>query len=116
MCIRDSPSTSFDCSGFVSYVLTNSGLCNTGRLGAQGLYNISTPVSKMCIRDSLPAARARFARIETDTLNRFKVMGAAAHVLDGKERLELLHGILHPCLLYTSCIAGIFPRKCWRGV
>lgn len=40
-----SPSTSFDCSGFVSYVLTNSGLCNTGRPGAQGLYNISTPVS-----------------------------------------------------------------------
>ena len=39
------PSTSFDCSGFVSYVLTNSGLCNTGRLGAQGLYNICTPVS-----------------------------------------------------------------------
>ena len=46
--------------------------------------------------ENLPAARARFARIETDTLNRFKVMGAAAHVLDGKERLELLHGILHP--------------------
>ena len=40
-----SPETSFDCSGFVSYVLTNSGLRNTGRLGAQGLYNISTPVS-----------------------------------------------------------------------
>lgn len=40
-----SPSTSFDCSGFVSYVLTNSGLCNTGRVGAQGLYNLSTPVS-----------------------------------------------------------------------
>ena len=40
-----SPETSFDCSGFVSYVLTNSGLYNTGRLGAQGLYNISTPVS-----------------------------------------------------------------------
>lgn len=39
------PETSFDCSGFVSYVLTNSGLYNTGRLGAQGLYNISTPVS-----------------------------------------------------------------------
>ena len=37
--------TSFDCSGFVSYVLTSTGLCNTGRLGAQGLYNISTPVS-----------------------------------------------------------------------
>ena len=40
-----SPETSFDCSGFVSYVLTNSGLYNTGRLGAQGLYNISTRVS-----------------------------------------------------------------------
>ena len=39
------PETSFDCSGFVSYVLTNSGLYNTGRLGAQGLYNISTRVS-----------------------------------------------------------------------
>ena len=31
--------------GFVSWVLTNSGLCNTGRLGAQALYGISTPVS-----------------------------------------------------------------------
>ena len=40
-----SPETSFDCSGFVSYVLTNSGLYNTGRLGAQGLYNISRRVS-----------------------------------------------------------------------
>ena len=40
------PSTSFDCSGFVSYVLTNSGLVNTGRLGAQGLYNVCTPVSR----------------------------------------------------------------------
>ena len=40
------PQTSFDCSGFVSYVLTNSGLYNTGRLGAQGLYNISTTVSQ----------------------------------------------------------------------
>ena len=40
------PQTSFDCSGFVSYVMTNSGLYNTGRLGAQGLYNISTPVSQ----------------------------------------------------------------------
>jgi len=39
------PDTSFDCSGFVSYVLTNSGLVNTGRLGAQGLYNVCTPVS-----------------------------------------------------------------------
>ena len=46
--------------------------------------------------DSIQAARARFSRIEADTLNRFKVMGAGAHVLDGRERLALLHGILHP--------------------
>ena len=39
------PNTSFDCSGFVSWALTESGVCNTGRLGAQGLYNICTPVS-----------------------------------------------------------------------
>ena len=39
------PNTSFDCSGFVSWALTQSGVCNTGRLGAQELYNISTPVS-----------------------------------------------------------------------
>lgn len=38
------PNTSFDCSGFVSWTLTNSGVCNVGRLSAQGLYNISTPV------------------------------------------------------------------------
>lgn len=34
----------FDCSGFVSYCLINSGVRNTGRLTAQGLYNICTPV------------------------------------------------------------------------
>lgn len=39
-----SPATSFDCSGFVSWVLNHSGW-NVGRLGAQGLYNICTPAS-----------------------------------------------------------------------
>lgn len=38
------PTTSFDCSGFVSWVINHSGW-NVGRLGAQGLYNICTPVS-----------------------------------------------------------------------
>lgn len=46
--------------------------------------------------DNYKAARARLIRIETDILNYFKVMGARARVLDGKERLEVLHGIMHP--------------------
>ena len=41
----DSPETSFDCSGFVSYVFTNSGVYNIGRLGATGLYNMCRKVS-----------------------------------------------------------------------
>ena len=44
----------------------------------------------------IKSARARLARIETDTLNHFKVIGAAARVLDGKQRLEVLHGLFHP--------------------
>ena len=39
-----SPSTSFDCSGFVSYVYNQCGW-SFGRLGAQGLYNISARTS-----------------------------------------------------------------------
>lgn len=39
-----SPSTSFDCSGFVSWVINHSGW-DVGRLGAQGLCDICTPVS-----------------------------------------------------------------------
>ena len=46
--------------------------------------------------DNLKAARARLERIETDLLGYFKMMGAAARVLDGAERLEVLHGVFHP--------------------
>lgn len=43
------PATSFDCSGFVSWVINHSGW-NVGRLGAQGLYNICAPVSASSAR------------------------------------------------------------------
>ena len=44
-----SPSTSFDCSGFVSWVINHSGW-DVGRLGAQGLFNICTPVSSANVK------------------------------------------------------------------
>ena len=44
-----SHSTSFDCSGFVSWVINHSGW-DVGRLGAQGLCNICTPVSSANVK------------------------------------------------------------------
>jgi len=40
-----SPQTSFDCSGFVSWVLNQTGW-DFGRLGARGLYSITTPITR----------------------------------------------------------------------
>ena len=46
-----SPATSFDCSGFVSYVVNNCGVgWNVGRLGASGLLGICTRVSASNVR------------------------------------------------------------------
>ena len=46
-----SPATSFDCSGFVSYVINNCGVgWNVGRLGASGLLSICTRVSSSNVR------------------------------------------------------------------
>ena len=39
------PHTSFDCSGFVSWVFTETGVSNTGRKGATGLYKLCTEVA-----------------------------------------------------------------------
>ena len=44
-----SPSTSFDCSGFVSWVINHSGW-DVGRLGAQGLCSICTSVSSANVK------------------------------------------------------------------
>ena len=44
--------------------------------------------------DNLKAAKPRLERIETDIINNFKRMGVSAQVLNGHERLRVLHDIL----------------------
>ena len=46
--------------------------------------------------DNPTAAKSRLARIETDILNNFKVLGVTARPLNGQERLKVLHGVFHP--------------------
>lgn len=40
-----SPSTSFDCSGFVCWVINHSGAGSIGRTTAQGIFNHTTPIA-----------------------------------------------------------------------
>ena len=46
--------------------------------------------------ESYTAAKTRLARIETDVLNNFKVLGVSAKPMSGYERLKALHGVFHP--------------------
>ena len=46
--------------------------------------------------DDLPTARARLERVEADICGNFKKLGVKCCSLSGLERLELLHGQLHP--------------------
>ena len=46
--------------------------------------------------DDLRTAKMRLERIETDVLANFKTLGVQSRSLNGLERLELLHGQLHP--------------------
>jgi hypothetical protein len=46
--------------------------------------------------DSLKDAKPRLERIEADILANFKTLGVSAYSLNGFERLEVLHGQLHP--------------------
>ena len=46
--------------------------------------------------DNPAAAKSRLARIETDILNNFKVLGVAARPQTGYERLQTMHGVFHP--------------------
>ena len=65
-----SPSTSFDCSGFVCWVFTNSGVHNLPRTTAQGIYDQCTPV---------PAADAKAGDIIFFT-GTYNSGGAVSHV------------------------------------
>ena len=61
-----------------------------------GLSNTNT-ITFSIEADSLAAAKSpRLARIETDVLNNFKVLGVAARPMTGYDRLKVLHGVFHP--------------------
>ncbi len=45
--------------------------------------------------DSIRQAKPRLNRIQMDLLNNFRRIGVHTHLLDGRERLELMHGIYH---------------------
>ena len=46
--------------------------------------------------DGIHAARPRLERVESDILSNYKKLGVEARTLDGRERLAVLHGQLHP--------------------
>ena len=46
--------------------------------------------------DDMKTAKMRLERIEADILSNFKILGVKSRSLNGKERLEILHGQLHP--------------------
>lgn len=46
--------------------------------------------------DGIGAARPRLERVEADIMSNFKKLGVQSRPLTGRERLEVLHGQLHP--------------------
>ncbi|MPM03817.1 hypothetical protein SDC9_50084 [bioreactor metagenome] len=46
--------------------------------------------------EGIAAARPRLERVETDVMGNFKRLGVSSGSLDGKERLAVLHGQMHP--------------------
>ena len=46
--------------------------------------------------ENVAAARPRLERVEADVMGNFKRLGVQSQPLDGRERLALLHGQLHP--------------------
>jgi len=46
--------------------------------------------------EGIAAARPRLERIEADITSNYKKLGVPSRILNGRERLEILHGQLHP--------------------
>ena len=46
--------------------------------------------------DSEKQARSKLSRLEMDAVNHLKLMGVSTQVLNGKERLNILHDVMHP--------------------
>ena len=46
--------------------------------------------------DGLETACPRLERVSSDIMGNFKKLGAHSRVLNGRERLEVLHGQMHP--------------------
>lgn len=46
--------------------------------------------------DNVKSAKSRLSRLEVDIQNHLKILGTQNRPLDGKDRLEVLHGIFHP--------------------
>ena len=100
------PDTSFDCSGFVSYVLTNSGLVNTGRWGACLLYTSTS--YRPCLSETrcVPIAQTistlKFSRKAKNRRNCSLNNSTAKE----KPKMTVKNGVIYgdalSCLLYTS--------------
>jgi len=51
----------------------------------------------LCVpAEGIAAARPRLERVESDVMGNFKRLGVSSGPLDGRERLSVLHGQLHP--------------------
>ena len=65
--------------------------------------------------ENVAAARPRLERVEADVIGNFKRLGVQSQPLDGRERLALLHGQLHPGSGSRSASSGrTSPIRAWE--
>jgi murein DD-endopeptidase MepM/ murein hydrolase activator NlpD len=71
---------SFDCSGFISVILRDSGVKDVGRLGATALYNVCTPVIP---GDARPGDLVFFEKTYSSATNPISHVGLYVGMVDG---------------------------------